>query len=143
MEAYELQPEDLMFEITESVAMEQPTETVRILDLLNAMGVSIAIDDFGTGYSSLSYLHMFPISHLKLDRSFVEEIGNGTDGSVICNATIGLAHSLGLKVVAEGVETRAQFDYLQQLDCDMIQGYLFSRPVPADEVVDYIRQRNA
>ena len=143
MEAYDLQPEDLMFEITESVAMEQPTETVRILDLLNAMGVSIAIDDFGTGYSSLSYLHMFPISHLKLDRSFVEEIGNGTDGSVICDATIGLAHSLGLKVVAEGVETQAQFDYLQQLDCDMIQGYLFSRPVPAGEVIDYIRQRNA
>ncbi|WP_295009099.1 EAL domain-containing protein [uncultured Dechloromonas sp.] len=142
MEAYDLKPEELMFEITESVAMEQPTETVRILDLLSAMGVSIAIDDFGTGYSSLSYLHMFPISHLKLDRSFVEEIGNGTDGSVICDATIGLAHSLGLKVVAEGVETPAQLDYLQQLRCDMVQGYLFSRPLPANEVVDIIRQRN-
>ncbi len=142
IEAYELDPEDLMFEITESVAMEQPTETVRILDLLNAMGVSIAIDDFGTGYSSLSYLHMFPISHLKLDRSFVEEIGNGTDGSVICDATIGLAHSLGLRVVAEGVETQAQFDYLRQLRCDMVQGYLFSRPLSASEVVDVIRQRN-
>ncbi len=142
IEAYDLNPEDLMFEITESVAMEQPTETVRILDLLNAMGISIAIDDFGTGYSSLSYLHMFPISHLKLDRSFVEEIGNGTDGSVICDATIGLAHSLGLKVVAEGVETQAQFDYLQQLRCDMVQGYLFSRPLPANEVADAIRQRN-
>ncbi|WP_434517148.1 EAL domain-containing protein [Dechloromonas sp. ARDL1] len=142
MEAYDLKPADLMFEITESVAMEQPTETVRILDLLNAMGVCIAIDDFGTGYSSLSYLHMFPISHLKLDRSFVEEIGNGTDGSVICDATIGLAHSLGLKVVAEGVETQAQLDYLQQLRCDMVQGYLFSRPLPANEVLDVIRQRN-
>ena len=143
MEAYSLQPEDLMFEITESVAMEQPTETVRILDLLNAMGVSVAIDDFGTGYSSLSYLHLFPISHLKLDRSFVQEIGNGTDGAVICDATIGLAHSLGLKVVAEGVETESQLDYLQKLHCDMIQGYYFSRPVPAGEVMDYIRQRNA
>lgn len=142
MEAYDLKPEDLMFEITESVAMEQPTETVRILDLLSAMGVSIAIDDFGTGYSSLSYLHLFPISHLKLDRSFVQEIGNGTDGSVICDATIGLAHSLGLQVVAEGVETETQLDYLQKLRCDMVQGYLFSRPLPADEVVDVIRQRN-
>lgn len=143
IEAYGLRAEELMFEITETVAMEQPTETVRILDLLHDMGISIAIDDFGTGYSSLSYLHMFPISHLKLDRSFVEEIGEDTDEAVICDATIGLAHSLGQKVVAEGVETMAQFDYLRRLGCDMVQGYLFSRPVPAEQVIDFIRSRNA
>jgi hypothetical protein len=114
MEAFELKAENLMFEITESAAMEQPTETVRILDLLHDMGISIAIDDFGTGYSSLSYLHMFPINHLKLDRSFVSEIGDDTDGSVICDATIGLAHSLGQKVVAEGIETDEQLSYLKR-----------------------------
>lgn len=143
IEAYDLDPHDLVFEITESVAMEQPTETVRILDLLHAMGISVAIDDFGTGYSSLSYLRMFPINHLKLDRSFVEQIGDEVDGCVISDATIGLAHSLKLKVVAEGVETQAQLDYLRSRGCDMVQGYLFSRPVPADEVLAFIRQYNS
>ena len=143
MEAFELKAENLMFEITESAAMEQPTETVRILDLLHDMGINIAIDDFGTGYSSLSYLHMFPINHLKLDRSFVSEIGDDTDGSVICDATIGLAHSLGQKVVAEGIETEEQLSYLKRIGCDMGQGYLFSRPLPADQVITFIRQRNS
>jgi diguanylate cyclase (GGDEF)-like protein/PAS domain S-box-containing protein len=143
IDAFDLKPADLIFEITESVAMEQPTETVRILDLLHSMGVVIAIDDFGTGYSSLSYLRMFPLKHLKLDRSFVEEIGEDTDGSVICDATIGLAHNLGLKIVAEGVETTAQLDYLRSRGCDLIQGYLFSRPVPAVEVMAFIQQRNS
>ena len=141
LEAYDLPAERVMFEITESAAMEQPTETVRILDLLHDMGVSIAIDDFGTGYSSLSYLHMFPIDHLKLDRSFVEEIGQDTDGSVICDATIGLAHSLGQKVVAEGIETAEQLDYLKHIGCDMGQGYLFSRPIPAEQVIDFVRRQ--
>ena len=143
IEALGLRPQDLIFEITESVAMQQPQETIAILDLLHDMGVLLAIDDFGTGYSSLSYLKMFPIDHLKLDRSFVEEIGQGEGNAVICDATIGLAHNLGLKLIAEGVETEAQFDYLRQRGCDLIQGYLFSRPVPAAEVIDFIRQRNA
>ncbi|MFZ2267510.1 MAG: EAL domain-containing protein [Azonexus sp.] len=142
IEAFSLEPATLVFEITESVAMQQPDETVRILDLLSEMGVGLAIDDFGTGYSSLSYLRMFPINHLKLDRSFVQEIGQGPGSSVICDATIGLAHNLGLKLVAEGVETQAQYDYLQQKGCDLIQGYLFSRPIPADAVLEFIRQRN-
>jgi diguanylate cyclase (GGDEF)-like protein/PAS domain S-box-containing protein len=142
IEAFSLNPEDLVFEITESVAMQHPDETVRILDILHTMGIQLAIDDFGTGYSSLSYLRMFPIDHLKLDRSFVEEIGQSADGTVICDATIGLAHNLRLKLVAEGVETEEQLDYLRQQGCDLVQGYLFSRPVPADEVIAYIRQRN-
>jgi diguanylate cyclase (GGDEF)-like protein/PAS domain S-box-containing protein len=143
VETLGLSPADLVFEITESVAMEQPAETVRVLDILHGMGVSVAIDDFGTGYSSLSYLRMFPINHLKLDRSFVEEIGQETDGSVICDATIGLAHNLGLTVVAEGVETEAQLDYLRSRGCDLVQGYLFSRPIPADEAEAFIRARNS
>ena len=143
IEAYDLQAQDLIFEITESVAMEQPLETVRILDILHSMGIVVAIDDFGTGYSSLGYLRMFPLKHLKLDRSFVEEIGEDTGGSVICDATIGLAHNLGLKVVAEGVETAEQLEYLRSRGCDLVQGYLYSRPVPAAEVIDYIRQHNS
>lgn len=143
IEAFGLAPETLIFEITESVAMNQPDETVRILDLLHDMGVELAIDDFGTGYSSLSYLRMFPINHLKLDRSFVMEIGEDQDSAAICDATIGLAHSLGLKLVAEGVETEAQRDYLKGKGCDFVQGYLFSRPVPADQVLAFIRQTNS
>jgi diguanylate cyclase (GGDEF)-like protein/PAS domain S-box-containing protein len=142
IQALNLNPQDLVFEITESVAMQRPEETVAILDLLHNMGIKLAIDDFGTGYSSLSYLKMFPIDHIKLDRSFVEEIGQDGGSSVICDATIGLAHNLGLKLVAEGVETEAQFDYLRERACDLVQGYLFSRPVPAKEVIDFIRQRN-
>ena len=122
--------------------MEQPAETIRILDILHDMGIRLAIDDFGTGYSSLAYLRMFPIDHLKLDRSFVEEIGQTSDGSVICDATIGLAHNLQLKIVGEGVETAEQLDYLKAQGCDLVQGYLFSRPLPADAVIEFIRQRN-
>lgn len=142
IEAMGIKPQDLIFEITESVAMHRPDETVALLDLLHDMGIGLAIDDFGTGYSSLSYLKMFPIDHLKLDRSFVEEIGQDGDSSAICDATIGLAHNLGLKLVAEGVETEAQFAYLRQRGCDLVQGYLFSRPVPAMDVISFIRQRN-
>jgi diguanylate cyclase (GGDEF)-like protein/PAS domain S-box-containing protein len=142
IQALSLNPEDLVFEITESVAMQRPEETVAILDLLHNMGIGLAIDDFGTGYSSLSYLKMFPIDHIKLDRSFVEEIGQGGGSSVICDATIGLAHNLGLKLVAEGVETEEQFAYLRERACDLVQGYLFSRPVPAKDVIAFIRQRN-
>ena len=141
-EAYSLASGDLVFEITESVAMEHPDETVRVLDILHNMGVKLALDDFGTGYSSLSYLRMFALDKLKLDRSFVEDIGQDIDGQVICDATIGLAHNLGLEVVAEGVETEEQLAYLKARGCNLIQGYLFSRPVPADEVVAFIRERN-
>lgn len=143
VETLGVNPADLVFEITESVAMEQPEETVRVLDILHGMGVIIAIDDFGTGDSSLSYLRMFPIRHLKLDRSFVEEIGQETDGALICDATIGLAHNLGLTVVAEGVETEAQLEYLRSRGCDRVQGFLFSKPIPAAEAEAFIRARNS
>ncbi|WP_301276100.1 EAL domain-containing protein [Dechloromonas sp.] len=142
IEAYGLNPGQLVFAITESVAMEQPAETIRILDILHDMGIQLAIDDFGTGYSSLAYLRMFPIHHLKLDRSFVEEIGQTSDGSVISDATIGLAHNLQLKIAAEGVETAEQFDYLKAQGCDLVQGYLFSHPLPSEAVIEFICQRN-
>lgn len=143
IDAYSLSPGDLIFEITESVAMQQPEETVRILDILHDMGVTLALDDFGTGYSSLSYLRMFALDHLKLDRSFVQEIGQDDDGQVICDATIGLAHNLGLKLIAEGVETVEQLEYLKGKGCDLVQGYYFSRPLPADQIISFIRERNS
>ncbi len=142
IEAMGLNPRSLIFEITESVAMQRPDETVRILGTLHDMGISISIDDFGTGYSSLSYLKMFPIDHIKLDRSFVIEIDEGEDDATICDATISLTHALGLKLVAEGVETEAQLDYLRKRKCDLVQGYLFSRPLPAGQVMEYIKARN-
>jgi len=122
--------------------MQRPDETVRILDALHEMGIGISIDDFGTGYSSLSYLKMFPIDHIKLDRSFVMEIDEGEEDATICDATISLTHALGLKLVAEGVETEQQLAYLRQRHCDLVQGYLFSRPLPAQQVVEYIKARN-
>ena len=142
VEEIALQPTDLAFEITESVAMQQPGETVRILDVLHDMGIQLAIDDFGTGYSSLTYLRMFPIDHLKLDQSFVNEIGQSDEGATICDATIGLAHNLGMKIVAEGVETHEQLDYLVARGCDLIQGFYFSRPLPANQLISFIRVRN-
>jgi diguanylate cyclase (GGDEF)-like protein len=142
MDVYSLYEGDLIFEITESIAMEQPQETVRILEQLSKLGIQLALDDFGTGYSSLSYLKLFALDTLKLDRSFVEEIGVNADGEIICDATIGLAHSLRLRLVAEGVETQAQLDYLQARGCHFVQGYLFSRPLPADQILALIKARN-
>lgn len=142
IQALGLNATDLMFEITESVAMHRPEETVRILESLHSMGIGLVIDDFGTGYSSLSYLKLFPIDHLKLDRSFVCEIGDAPDSATICDATISLAHALGLELIAEGVETEAQLNYLSSKGCDLVQGYFFSRPVPAAEVIAFIKKRN-
>ena len=104
-----------------------------VLRALKSIGVSLAIDDFGTGYSSLSYLQRFPLDILKIDKSFVDELGRG-EGIEIVAAVIDLAHALGLQVVAEGVETPRQLEVLRELECDYAQGYLFSRPVPANQL---------
>ena len=136
---YAIQPADLELEITESVAMLNPQSTIEILGRLRAMGVELAIDDFGTGYSSLSYLKLLPIHRLKLDRSFVRDVETDPSDSAICSATIAMAHSLSLSVVAEGVETASQRDYLGGLGCDIVQGYLFSRPLPAAEMETLFR----
>ncbi|TVO68368.1 EAL domain-containing protein [Denitromonas ohlonensis] len=123
-------PERLEMEITESVAMEDPARTVEILRELKAIGIGLSIDDFGTGYSSLAYLKLLPIDCLKLDRTFVTDIETDPNDAAICAATIRLAHTLGLSVVAEGVETVEQARYLDGLACDVMQGYYFSRPLP-------------
>lgn len=129
-----LDPEQLELEVTESVAVAEAGDTQEALDGLRGLGVSVAIDDFGTGYSMLSRLRQFPLDTLKIDRSFVDEITSVDDEAPIVAATIAMAHSLGLSVVAEGVETEAQRAYLRRNGCDLAQGYLIGRPVPADEL---------
>lgn len=136
---YDLSPSDLELEITESTAMQNPEITLSILNQLSDMGIALAIDDFGTGYSSLAYLKHLPIQRLKLDQSFVKDIESDLSDAAICSATIALGHNLGLELVAEGVETQAQRDFLSKLGCDVLQGYLYSRPLPASEIVDYLR----
>lgn len=128
-------PADLLIlEITESATMHDIDAVAGILTEIQAMGVRIAVDDFGTGHSSLSYLKRLPINKIKIDRSFIRDLGADANDAVIVAAIIAMAHSLGLVVVAEGVETRVQLDYLLGLECDCVQGYLFGRPMPAGEV---------
>ncbi len=129
-------------EITESILMGNTNETVAMLRKLNALGIKISIDDFGTGYSSLSYLKRFPVDKLKIDRSFVQDIATDSDDATIVTAIVSLAHSLHLKVTAEGVETAEQLEFLARLGCDQYQGYFFSKPLPAEEIVSKL-QRSA
>ena len=124
----------LTFEITESVAMEDTTATLRSFAQLARAGASLAIDDFGTGHSSLAYLRTLPARQLKIDRSFVSDLGQSGDAMAVVDAVIRLAHALGLRVVAEGVETERQRDILQTLGCDEFQGYLFARPMDAEHL---------
>jgi EAL domain-containing protein (putative c-di-GMP-specific phosphodiesterase class I) len=114
--------------------MAHTEKTVKTLRALKGMGVRLAIDDFGTGFSSLSYLKRFPLDILKIDRAFINDISTDPDDAAITIATIEMAHTLKLQVIAEGVETQAQLDFLLQHDCDLYQGYLFSRAVPPSEI---------
>lgn len=128
-----LEPDQLELEITEGDIVRNIESTSMTLNLLSRMGVQIAIDDFGKGYSSLSYLRYFPINKLKIDKIFVDDIATDHNNAAISTAIITLAHSLNLGVIAEGVETVDQFECLRKLGCDAVQGYLFSRPVTAEE----------
>ena len=132
-----LPPRHLTLEITETALMADAASALLVLRALKDIGVLLAIDDFGTGYSSLSYLQRFPLDILKVDSNFVEDLGAGAggEGEEIVSAVINLAHALGLKVVAEGVETEQQLDALRSLGCDFAQGFLFSRPLPAADLI--------
>ncbi|MEJ2199988.1 MAG: EAL domain-containing protein, partial [Desulfuromonadaceae bacterium] len=129
-----MDPTCLDLEITESVLMRNLEQTVDQLLRLMSFGVKFSIDDFGTGYSSLNYLKRFPLHALKIDRSFVKDIGEDSDDTSIVSAVISLAHNLNLEVVAEGVETQLQMDFLRSQHCDRFQGFIKSRPLPANEI---------
>jgi len=129
-----ISPENLILEITESTILQNTKTAFSSLHELTAMGLRLAIDDFGTGYSSLSYLKSFPIHAIKIDRSFVREISTDSDDAAIATAIISMAHSLRLKIIAEGVETEEQLEFLCKQRCDEIQGYLFSPPLPPGEI---------
>jgi len=136
-----LAPGCLNLEITETIMMADEVGTSAVLRELEQLGVTLAIDDFGTGYSSLGMLRHFPVDTLKIDRSFVDELGAGSDDSVIVAGVVGLAHGLGLRVVAEGVETLGQLERLHDLGCDLGQGYYFARPLPAVDATAIVAGR--
>ena len=137
-----LDPRFLELEITESIVMENSEALVRDLNRMRALGVRFSIDDFGTGYSSFRYIKSFPIDRLKIDQSFIRNMDKNASDVAIVEAIIGLAKNLKLDVLAEGVETEAQRDWLVAAGCDEVQGYLFSRPVPADQFVELVRTEN-
>ncbi len=133
-----LEGRHLELELTESTVMENVQAAVDTMDALSAMGVRIAIDDFGTGYSSLNHLKRFPISTLKVDRSFVQDITRDPDDAAMVSTIAAMGHHLMLQVVAEGVESEAQLDFLRKCDCDVVQGYLLGRPLSAEEMTDFL-----
>jgi diguanylate cyclase (GGDEF)-like protein/PAS domain S-box-containing protein len=138
-----LPPQFLELEITESMMMGNTEKVLRILRELKEMNIQLAIDDFGTGYSSLGYLRRFPIDRLKIDRSFIDQVAASEHDATIAKAIVSLAHNLGLHVIAEGVETHAQLDFLARNDCDEIQGYLLGRPLDEEATRQFMRQRLA
>jgi EAL domain-containing protein (putative c-di-GMP-specific phosphodiesterase class I) len=135
----QLEPRQIVIELTETVVMSDAHRSAATLESLHACGFPVAVDDFGTGYSSMSYLKRLPVSKLKIDRSFVSDLGAGAKSDSIVSAVIALAHGLGMTVVAEGVETAIQRSILAGFGCDQYQGYLFSRPVPADQVLGLLK----
>ncbi len=134
-------PNDLDFEITETIAMHNAEESVGVMRQLKSLGIGLSLDDFGTGYSSLSYLKRFPIDVLKIDKSFVRDIPEDANDLAIVSAIIAMAHALGLKVIAEGVETDAQWHFLRDCGTQFAQGYYFGRPLPASEFEDLLARR--
>jgi len=135
-----LPPHLLELELTESILVDDPNSTSETLSSLKELGIAVSVDDFGTGYSSLSYLRQFPIDALKVDRSFVMDIPEDSNAMAITRAIVGLAKSLGLKTVAEGLEDSQQVMFLNALDCEIGQGYFFSKPIPADAFTKLIKE---
>ena len=141
LKAHGTAPATLILEVTETAAMSDPVRALTVLDHLRALGVRLAIDDFGTGYSSLSYLHRMSVDELKIDRSFVTGLGAGQGNASIVRSTIELGHSLGLRLVAEGVEDESSLALVRRWGCDQVQGYLVSRPMPAEDVPGWLTDR--
>ena len=143
LKASGLSPDRLILEITESVLLQDTPATLRILDRLHSLGLSIALDDFGTGYSSIGYLRSFPFDTLKIDRSFIHDLGIKPDALAIVHTIVDLGRALGMSVIAEGVETTDQLTTLQAERCTEVQGYLFSEPLPAKDIPALIKHLDA
>ncbi len=133
----------LTLEITESVVIKDPDAAADKLREIKRLGIRVAVDDFGTGYSSLAYLKNFPIDYLKIDRSFVKGLGIDDDDAAIVRSVVALGHALNLRVIGEGIETTEQAAYLAELHCDLGQGYLFDRPMPAEDVIAALGKHGA
>jgi diguanylate cyclase (GGDEF)-like protein/PAS domain S-box-containing protein len=133
----------LKLEVTESVLMTNTDEVLKKLQVLVAAGINFSIDDFGTGFSSLAYLKRFPFSQLKIDRSFVDDVQHDAGSASLVRSMIAIGHNLGIRVIAEGVETRDQLDFLRKAGCDEVQGYFYSRPLPAEECAPFMAERAA
>lgn len=143
IEEYDIDTKNIEFEITESVIMKSTESNIEVLRKIKELGISIALDDFGTGYSSLNYLKILPIDKVKIDRSFVADIGINFRSEFIIEKTIELAHMLNIKVVAEGVENKEQLEYLSKRKCDIIQGYYFSKPLKFNNILEEFKQDEA
>ena len=140
LKQYGVKPSQILIEITEGQIMQEPGEVIEILSQLGAMGLSLSIDDFGTGQASLTYLKDLPVEKLKIDQSFIRDMAADPDDQLIVKATIELAHTLDLKVIAEGVETFATNDILREMNCDYVQGYYISRPIEAEQIPEWYKQ---
>jgi EAL domain-containing protein (putative c-di-GMP-specific phosphodiesterase class I) len=134
-----IKPEYLELEITEGQIMSNPQKSIKVLHEISDIGIELAIDDFGTGYSSLAYLKKLPIDKLKIDQAFIRELPSDEEDAAIAKAVIALAHSLNLKVIAEGVESKEQRDFLLENGCENCQGYFYSKPLPAKEFEDLLK----
>jgi len=140
IEEKQMDPLQIHLEIVESLLMEAPEKARAVLEKCREIGINISIDDFGSGYSSLSYLHFFPIDTLKIDQSFIRTLSKDHGSKVLVKAIIGLAHNLGMKVIAEGVETAADAEYLRSQGCEYIQGYFFSKPLAIEAATEFVQK---
>lgn len=136
-----ISPNQFEIEVTERLAMRDPIKMLALFKTLRKLGVSLSLDDFGTGYSSMSYLTQYPLQLLKIDKSFVDEIGISRNGEAVCKSIILLAQSTGYQTIAEGVETAAQAEFLEAHGCDMIQGYFYSKPLTFDDLVAFLNNQ--
>ena len=137
-----VEPDRLILEITESAMMQDPNMGLNLLNQLNNIGVQISIDDYGTGYSSLSYLKRLPVKEMKIDRTFIKDMAVDEDDKLIVGTTIDMGHNFGLRVIAEGVEDGETVKLLRDMDCDQVQGYYYARPMPVDELYDWMTVDN-
>jgi EAL domain-containing protein (putative c-di-GMP-specific phosphodiesterase class I) len=142
LQRHDIHPGFLQLEITETTVAQNRDSAIKVLNVLRDAGVQVAIDDFGTGYSSLSYLQQMPFDLIKIDKSFIDMIGSGGSSENICRTIIKMAHELGKKAIAEGVEKIEQADFLIKNKCDFVQGYFYSHPLPQEEFLAFIEKQD-